>query len=491
MDTFLFLIFFFYGLAFFGMGITLALESEREIALAEGRVLRPLALFALVHGSHEWLESYLLQAKAAGSLLPTWLDWAEIFLLAVSYLFLFSYGIRSFRSPGYQPLLGMFPSLLLLGVYGLAICVSAFLAYRQVPIPWEEFLEGMTRYLMAVPSAFLAALALRHKVRQASRQNQKKLARNLIWAAIGFGIYGLTHLFVKPLDMFPARYINVDTFRMATGVPIQVFRTVAAVVITLNLLWATRETGRERQRQFVEAQQARVEALERVQKELTEKETLRRELLRHIVQAQEDERARIARELHDETAQALAAFSLDLATMQTLVPDKPECQQLNTRLQSLSRQIAQGLYRLVHDLRPAQLDDLGLVPAIQYLVDHDSRTNGLNIHFSTEGKVRRLDNIIETVLFRVAQEALNNVIRHANTKRADISLSYGRQEVTLIVKDWGKGFDPGQKFVPPRGWGLAGMRERVEAVGGDLSISSRPGAGTEVKVTLHSFDLIP
>jgi signal transduction histidine kinase len=234
-----------------------------------------------------------------------------------------------------------------------------------------------------------------------------------------------------------------------------------------------------------------LEALERVRTELEARETMRRELLRHIVQAQEEERARIARELHDETAQTLAAFALDTATLQASVPDRPDVRMLTVRLQTLGKQMSQGLYRLVHDLRPAQLDDLGLVPAIQFLVDQDSRSKQLNVHLDIQGNIRRLDPVVETVLFRVTQEALTNVIRHAQTKQAVVSLRFMPREISLAISDQGIGFNPAQSFSPPRGWGLAGMRERVEAVGGQLMIHSGPGMGTKVEVIVQVFDLLP
>jgi two-component system sensor histidine kinase UhpB len=230
--------------------------------------------------------------------------------------------------------------------------------------------------------------------------------------------------------------------------------------------------------------------LERIQEELTKREALRRELLRHTVRAQEEERSRIARELHDETSQVLTAFSLDLATLKTVVCDRAEVKFLVERLQSLSKQMSQGLYRLVHDLRPAQLDDLGLIPAIEYLKD-DSVSSGLEVAIAIRGKARRLDPLIETVLFRVAQEALHNIVRHAQVSRAKITLEYQPQEINLKVEDSGTGFNPVESFVPPRGWGLAGMRERVESVGGQLNIVSKPGKGTIVEVDLPVFDILP
>ncbi len=247
---------------------------------------------------------------------------------------------------------------------------------------------------------------------------------------------------------------------------------------------------KERQQQLFAAQQERLDALERIQEELTAREVLRRELLRHTVRAQEEERSRIARELHDETSQVLTAFSLDLATLRTVICDRAEVNTLVTRLQDLSKQMSQGLYRLVHDLRPVQLDDLGLVPALEYLKD-DSAPAGLEVGIKIQGKVRRLDSVIETVLFRVAQEALHNIIRHAQVGQAQITLVYQPQEITLKVEDFGAGFNPVQSFAPPRGWGLAGMRERIESVGGTLAIESEPGKGTIVEVAVPVFDILP
>ncbi|TSA47750.1 MAG: sensor histidine kinase, partial [Chloroflexi bacterium] len=229
---------------------------------------------------------------------------------------------------------------------------------------------------------------------------------------------------------------------------------------------------------------------ERIQNELTKREALRRELLRHTVRAQEEERTRIARELHDETSQVLTAFSLDLATLRTVVCDRSEVKNLVDRLQALSKQMSQGLYRMVHDLRPAQLDDLGLISALEYLKD-DSVSVGLDVSMDIQGQARRLDSPIETVLFRVAQEALHNVVRHAQVRQARILLVYQSQEITLKIEDSGIGFNPVQSFAPPRGWGLAGMRERVESVGGQLIIESEPGKGTIVEVAVPVFDILP
>jgi signal transduction histidine kinase len=412
-------------------------------------------------------------------------------MLIASFTCLMTYGILTFRQPGYHPTIWRKVGLLAVFVYGGAILTSASVAYRLPDFLQLDLLDSLSRYLLAVPGAVLASLALLFQSRLAKKEGQGKISIYLVMAGIGFGFYALTQLIVHPLEMIPAQFINTVSFRALTGLPIQAVRSVVAVLITISLFRATHQAETERREQLVEAQQQRLEALERVQEELVKKEVLRRELLRHVVQAQEEVRARIARELHDETAQTLAAFSLDLAAIQVHMPENPECKHLSSQLQAHCKEMSQGLYRLVNDLRPAQLDDLGLVPAIQFLVDQHTKSNGMEIRLEVKGDVRRLDPITETVLFRVTQEALTNIVRHAGTKKARILLHYQKQEILLTVSDAGVGFDLNQRFPPPRGWGIAGMRERIEAVGGQLTIESAPGQGTSVTVVTHVFDIIP
>jgi signal transduction histidine kinase len=108
----------------------------------------------------------------------------------------------------------------------------------------------------------------------------------------------------------------------------------------------------------------------------------------------------------------------------------------------------------------------------------------LEVGISVEGQARRLEPLVETVLFRVAQQSLGNVARHAKTSRAVVRIAFRAAEVAMTVEDHGCGFDPSQSFSEPRGWGLAGMRERVEALGGSCEIESAPGRGTAVLVVL-------
>jgi len=473
----LFLIFFIYGLAFFGMGVAMALESGRRLALAEARVLRPLAAFGLVHGTHEWLESYLLQAQAVGTPFTDWIPWIRLGMLAVSFscLFLFAYNLLMLTSPrrlkSHKGRTGLF------ALYVLLILSSAILAYSANPIPAIDMLDGLARYLVAVPSSLLASLALYARSRQARAEDRPSLEKYFRMAALGFGIYTLTQCFVHPFDMFPANVVNEETFLALMGFPIQVIRTVVAILIAYSLLRGTQAVEEERNLQLFAIQQARLQALQ-------QRDELRRRLLRHTVQAQEDERSRVARELHDETAQILSAASLHLAALRASLKRKPEALAIVEQLQDLTRQMSQSLYRLVRDLRPAHLDDLGLIPALNYLLAETQSASKIEFELDVQGTPRRLDLSIETILFRVTQEAANNVVRHAKTDHARVELVFGEDSVRLTVTDQGLGFDPQGPFHAPRGWGLEGMRERIESAGGTFQLKSAPGQGTQLDAVI-------
>ena len=246
---------------------------------------------------------------------------------------------------------------------------------------------------------------------------------------------------------------------------------------------------RNRQLELEEEQKARLAAQDQVKKELVKREKLRIEFLRHTVQTQEEERARIARELHDETAQTLTAASLNFCTLGKMLEGNDEVADVVDRLQELCRQMNQDLYRLVHDLRPAQLDDLGLVAALRHLTDEGQRGTGLQTTFEVIGSARRLDPFVETIIFRVVQEALTNVIRHAKTDKALVELDFSvKQIITLRVSDKGKGFESSGVQLSRPGWGLVGMAERVESIDGILTIDSAPGKGTTVEVVIECVD---
>jgi len=479
-NSVLLLVYFIYGLGFFSMGIALALESYRTPGLAERRELRPLALFGLMHGIHEWVEVFILQRVWLSQPFPEVVTWLRVIWLTLSFipLIIFAFFVLL---PRYKP--GSYYPYLVFSLFGFFV-LFILLNWRIGSRDLLGHVDALARYLLAVPGSVLATLALRYRALQVKKETRLKLARCLNWAALGFGVYGFTQIFVSSTNMFPAYWINAELFRRVTSIPIQVVRAAMSILITVALIRAIQVVDRERENQLLTAKQERLDALEQIHQDLIQRETMRRELLRHTVQAQEEERSRIARELHDETAQLLTAINLNLATLHEALPRRAELTELINRLNTLSRQMSLGIYRMVHDLRPAQLDDLGLVSALQYLADQVKERMKLVALLEVQGQRQRLDPLIETVIFRVAQESLTNIFRHAKTDEAYMRLIFDPGEINFSVEDKGVGFEPNKRMIPPHGWGLEGMRERVEAVGGQFKVESAPGRGTLISVVV-------
>ena len=211
-----------------------------------------------------------------------------------------------------------------------------------------------------------------------------------------------------------------------------------------------------------------------------------RDQLRHAyaatLDAREQEARRIARELHDQAGQLLASlhFALDEVTAHVA----PAARDLIPQIRAMVDDVQHELRRISHEMRPPILDDLGLVPALDFMARGLARRSGLRIAVS--GPRRRLAPDLEIHLYRVAQEALNNVVRHAGAQRAVVEVGGGDLQVTVEVRDDGRGFalEDVRARRGERGLGLLGMQERVDALGGELLIESSPGAGTRVRVTV-------
>jgi len=211
-----------------------------------------------------------------------------------------------------------------------------------------------------------------------------------------------------------------------------------------------------------------------------------RALSAQVISAQEEERKRIARELHDETTQALATLDLNLERIQTVLDDRAACERLEASRQLL-HQTMDGLRKLVYDLRPTMLDDLGLVPAIRWYARTRLGTEGVQVHVETNGCQDRLPPTLETALFRIAQEGINNVAQHAAARSAWVRLSCHNRQVTLTVEDDGRGFDV-DKMLSSGGalehLGLFGIQERVFLLGGTFSVNSTLDGGTRLVITV-------
>jgi signal transduction histidine kinase len=225
--------------------------------------------------------------------------------------------------------------------------------------------------------------------------------------------------------------------------------------------------------------------LARSHAELERKEQMRARLLEQVITAQEDERKRIARELHDETSQALTSLMVGLRLLEQR-PELAGTRETLADLRALTGKTLDAVHDLALQLRPSVLDDLGLVPAVERIVAEFGRTHGIEVAFETNLRTaRRLPAPLETALYRITQEALTNVARHAGAHSVSLLLEARSGSVTLIVEDDGRGFDAAgwmNGTRDERSLGVFGMRERASLLGGSLTIESAPGSGTTVFV---------
>ena len=203
-----------------------------------------------------------------------------------------------------------------------------------------------------------------------------------------------------------------------------------------------------------------------------------------IIRSQEEERRRVARDIHDGPAQAMANIVFRAEVCERLIDSDVERAKLELReLREHIRGTLGEIRKIIFDLRPMALDDLGLVPTIRGVLDVFRTQYGIFTEIAVTGRERRLASHIEIGLFRVAQEALNNVVKHAQASTVRVRIEFAPIGVTLVIEDDGKGFDTANDDAPAGHFGLMGMRERLQLLQGKFTIKSTPGKGTRVMIT--------
>lgn len=471
-------IFFIYGLAFFSMGLAILLERGRSSDPRLFHALRLLAFFGLVHGGHEWLEMF----QGLGMLPSEPLAWSgfRVAVLALSFLGLGGFG-ASLLLAGEEHT----RRLSLLVPAGLTLVWAAGLLLMRSRFPLQAELwdaaDVWTRYALAIPSGLLAAAGLLSLRRAFLQAGMAQFGQDSLIASAAFAAYGIIgQLFTRPSLLPPSNTLNADLFLRTFGFPVQVFRAAAAIVVMVSVIRFMRSFEVERRQQLVQLQAARLREAER-------RQALRGELLNRVVQAQEAERQRIARELHDETGQALTAIGMGLRGVESSLPseDHKATQNLH-HLQELTDRALNELQRLIAGLRPAHLDDLGLPAALRWYAGETQTRAPLEVGVEIVGTERPLPPLVTIGLFRAAQEALTNVVRHASARQAQVRLHYESGQVRLEVLDDGIGFDAGAVAANPErpAWGLMGMQERVSLMGGTFRISSQRGQGTLIEISV-------
>ena len=222
-----------------------------------------------------------------------------------------------------------------------------------------------------------------------------------------------------------------------------------------------------------------------LQQRLEEKEQIRVELIKKMINIQEDERKRIARELHDETSQSLTSLLLMLKTVQQ-TNDVKSIQKLAATSREVIYNTLEEVQKISYELRPMALDKLGIDEALQRYIGDIGQHLDINIRYDNKGcTFSRLGSVIETTVYRIVQEALTNAVRHARPKNIEITLQSDAKTVVVIVQDDGIGFD--LEYVQRHGkeaLGILGMMERASLVGGEIQIDTAPGKGTRILLKL-------
>jgi len=308
----------------------------------------------------------------------------------------------------------------------------------------------------------------------------------IILTALGAGAllaWGAARSIAKPVALLTGAAENIAAGDLSAPIPQtgrdEVGRLAAALEKMREslaaLIGAVATANAELEKRVIE----RTGQLAGANEQLRDREAALGRLYEKVVSAQEDERKRIARELHDDTSQSLAVLvmALDsaLAALKAGLPPRLE------EAKALAVRTIEEVHRMILDLRPSVLDDLGLQSAIRWYAERNLASRGLSVRCEFEAEDRRFPAAFETALFRVCQEAMSNIARHAQAETVLIQLSEADGVIRIEIEDDGRGFDPGKvSHAERRHFGLMGIEERVEILGGKVRIDSAPGQGTRI-----------
>ncbi|MEN8235249.1 MAG: ATP-binding protein [Actinomycetota bacterium] len=313
-------------------------------------------------------------------------------------------------------------------------------------------------------------------------------AQLFMWSGLGFVIAMMVAWFTTRAVVRPAQELTLAAERIGRGdldTPIQVNARDEFGVLA--------DRFESMRRQISSAYEAVGEANRVLESRVKERTTQLGNLLRRIITAQESERKRLARELHDETAQTLGALSIALGRAADSLPaDAGASHDQLTKAKEMVRLLIEDTRRIIVDQRPLILDDLGLIPALRWYSESRLNDIGIETSFEVDGQRDRLPSHIESALFRIVQEATNNIARHADAKHVHIRVTSREETVRIVVSDDGKGFDSDAAPGANDGHlGLAGMRERADLLGGEIVIRSRPGEGTVISIEIPLTGVAP
>ncbi|MBI2940386.1 MAG: HAMP domain-containing protein [Chloroflexi bacterium] len=302
------------------------------------------------------------------------------------------------------------------------------------------------------------------------------------------GAYLLTVVLTKPILQLVEVTRAVGRGDFSQKAPVRAMDEIGRLSAAFNAMTEALARSRQEIEEFNRQLLRRNEELSALYEEVQRKEEIRRQLLDKLILAQEEERKRVARELHDEVGQSLTALIMGLgSTEEALPPELRSVRDQLAQIRGLTADTLEEIRRLMVDLRPTLLDDLGLIPAIGWYAETHLTRAGIEPVVEVVGPRRRLPSLMETALFRVVQEAITNVIKHSEAHRATVRLEFEEYSISATIADDGRGFSR-HELDGERGFGLLGMEERVTLLGGTLRIDSQPGRGTRLAIRIPLSD---
>jgi signal transduction histidine kinase len=473
-----------YGEVFFVLGLAIALQSLKRSTLALARPLPWLAAFGIVHGFHEW--GYLFIPIQSGYLplsVTEGLLILQLLMKGVSFALLLQFGVELVAAMTRLPILPrlrLLPAAALLAWGGATLAVSAlYPGYLPDPAAWLQ--EGqidaalaavgaplavgdaLARWMMALPGAALAAWGLMASARSVAAIARPSVLAGLQLAAVAFALYALVGGVIgQPAPFFPASVLNATTVREALGIPIEVLRSGAGLLIAVAIIVALDLFEQETDRALAAAR--------------------RRELLAR-------ERERIGRDLHDGIIQSIYAAGLHLDEASVALDPAAEVPRarIRTVLGELER-ISNDIRATIFDLRGAGLETLDAEEIVRSVADELRANTLVELQLDVEGAWEpRLTPEQAAQLHQIVHEAFSNVLRHAKARRVGVRLACSKGSFQLEIRDDGAGFVPEVVTDASRAGsvhGLPNMRRRAELLNATLTVRSAPGRGTELSLTM-------
>ena len=446
------IVLFVYGQVFFVLGLAVALQSRRHSRLDLARSLHWLALFGLSHGFHEWgLLLIPVQAAYLSAGAVEFLIVIRTLLLAFSFMALFQFAAELTKDR--WPLVVWIPGVLLavwiifVATYGLAV--------KPGIGGWEQSASITARYAIALPGGLLAAWGLRHQAEQQIQPLQLDHIYNVLRiAGFALGAYAIFGGLIVPFgSFFPANTLNHSFIVETFGIPIEVLRSAAGLVLAITIIRALEVFDVEVDR-----------LIERME----------------VGQSLAAERERIGRELHDGAIQRVYTAGLIVESARGRVDDDSLVAQRLDRAMTALREAIESLRAYLTELRP-EVEPLALSDGLRQHVDDPQLGALMDIRLELDlSPTESLDPARTTHVLAIVGEALANAARHAQARRVTVRAGRHDGALHLEVEDDGKGFN----FAgAENGYGLRNMRDRARLLGGRLRIASEPGSGTCVSLT--------